>query len=818
MKKIFTFFAILLTGSILSHTFLNIVHAAPPVVRLTQGIVAHNSPNPAIDFLPNPYGPETVSPVGSACPRFAPAPVINSTQLASQSFDSDLRGPLVNADMTMVATIENTSPDVAYDVRYNIVRPSEVPSGDFYNLCVYRGDGILLTEDVGLGGDYFLSGLPSSSFNLEIKEIAPYNATSGENIVFITYDAYVDSLFSMPSPFELQYFDYVGSIINLAETPGGPDLALGSITDAARVYMANAPAFSISNASTTISSVTVGDLIEYRIEYRVPERATTTASSTIRIQLDPNTSLYDDNGNVVNPVQVFASSSIRNSNTASPLIDADIYKNISSNYIELELPRMENQDEDLTTDEKIVVMYTGVVTDDVISYGSTVLDYVEVDFPYPWTSSFFSGYSSTTMIREPGLILGSQSGMGMLYSTSTNASSTIDFTIELYHQDYGVDNLSDAHDVRFYLETNGPGLTPLDISNVQVTGLAPDTITIGSLLLEWSTIPASFSSSSPIVITFTGTLPTTTATTTFQYPIDFSFSSLPGTVQDLSSYNALARERSYINTFDYFATYVPSAGTTTPPIVVPPPVPPTPCVGVCGGGTLYNPGCMDPNALNYDKWATLDNGSCKYPQTVVNPPNPTDNPGADTKKDPITKVMPTYIPKNKTKKMLELTGNPRSVVNTRIRNSAIALANSEGNRLRIRSLNIQQPVLQLDSITPLLNESWILPDNSTPDKPGNTVIVGHSYGIRGGKQFKNTFFDLANVKTGEKIEVDWKGKTYVYEVFDNQQFAPNNVWLEDDTVESVLTIYSCGRYTTAHRQVVRAYLKEVRDMSMTSKN
>ncbi len=812
MKKICTFFAILLTGSILSHTFLNIVQAAPPVVRLTQGIVAHSgSTSPSVAFLPAPYGPETVSGVGGACPRFAPATVINSTQLASQSFDSDLRGVFTwNSVITMIATIENTSPDIAYDVEYNMEAPIEV-EGLTNNLCLYRGDGTVLVDGVDYSVINF--GFGQVTFRL-LSPLAAYNATSGENVVFATYDL---TMTGEPSPFAFHNFDFLGNLTNVAETSGGPSVIVGGIQDNVRIYNANQAALSILNASTTITNLTVGDLIEYRIEYVVPERATTTASSTIRINLDSYTSLYDDNGNITNPVQVFASSSIRRWSDNAPLVDTHIFKNISSNYIELELPRVENQDDDVNTLEKIIVTYSGVVTDDAISYGLTVADSVDFEI----NSVFIFNYSTSSpqsIIREPGLTLGNQAGMGMLYSTSTNASSTIDFTIELYHQDYGAGNLSDAHNVRFYLETDGPGLTPLDISNVQVTGLAPATTTIGSLLLEWPVIPASFSSSSPIVITFTGTLPTTTATTTFQYPIEFSFSSLPGTVQDLSSFNVLARERSYINTFDYFATYVPSAGTTTPPIVVPPPVPPTPCVGVCGGGTLYNPGCMDPNALNYDKWATLDNGSCTYPQAVVNPPAPTDNPGADIKKDSITKVMPTYIPKNKTKKMLELTGNPRSIANTRIRNSAITLANSEGNRLRIGSLNIQQPVLQLDSLAPLLNESWILPDNSTPDKPGNTVIVGHSYGIRGGKQFKNTFFDLANVKTGEKIEVDWKGKTYVYEVFDNQQFAPNNVWLEDDTVESVLTIYSCGRYTTAYRQVVRAYLKEVKDMSMTSKN
>jgi len=235
---------------------------------------------------------------------------------------------------------------------------------------------------------------------------------------------------------------------------------------------------------------------------------------------------------------------------------------------------------------------------------------------------------------------------------------------------------------------------------------------------------------------------------------------------------------------------------------------------------------MDPKALNYDKWATSNNGSCIYPSalppatttpptvsptstppTPVVPPTP---PAGTPTSGQVLKKEPTYIAKNKVKKLLEITGSSRDSIHTSIRNKAKIESEKQGNSIFISKLKINQPILQLPNLTSLLNEAWILPDNSTPDKGGNTVIVGHSYGIKSGKTFAHPFLTLDTLLPGDMLEVKWKGKTYTYEVFDNDQFAPDNIWLEDDTEESILTLYSCGRYTNLYRQVVRASLVSVK--------
>jgi LPXTG-site transpeptidase (sortase) family protein len=158
--------------------------------------------------------------------------------------------------------------------------------------------------------------------------------------------------------------------------------------------------------------------------------------------------------------------------------------------------------------------------------------------------------------------------------------------------------------------------------------------------------------------------------------------------------------------------------------------------------------------------------------------------------------------------MLQLTG-PLEAVQTRLRKDAIRVALSEGNAISIPHIGTKKPVLQLPNLDPLLNEFWMLPWGSTPEKGNNTILVAHSYNQQKGKQWPNVLFDLDKVKIGEKITFDWQGKIYIYEVVDNRQFDAKDVYIEDDTKESVLTIYGCGKYTTKYRQVVRAVLVSV---------
>ena len=104
------------------------------------------------------------------------------------------------------------------------------------------------------------------------------------------------------------------------------------------------------------------------------------------------------------------------------------------------------------------------------------------------------------------------------------------------------------------------------------------------------------------------------------------------------------------------------------------------------------------------------------------------------------------------------------------------------------------------------NGIWHIPHSSTPDKGSNTVLVGHRF------TYKNTavLYHLDKVKTGDPITVAWDGKLYNYVVSESKIVKPSDVYVEDPTEDSILTIYTCNPvWSTRERLVVVARLESV---------
>lgn len=141
-------------------------------------------------------------------------------------------------------------------------------------------------------------------------------------------------------------------------------------------------------------------------------------------------------------------------------------------------------------------------------------------------------------------------------------------------------------------------------------------------------------------------------------------------------------------------------------------------------------------------------------------------------------------------------------------NKAVKLAKSENNNLIIDKIKIKAPILQMTDIRALRNQTWILPWTSTPDKGGNTVIVGHTYNLIKGKYSKNVFWDLETLEKGDTVEVVWKGKKYTYIITEKGTAKPEEWQLENQTEKATLTIYGCGRKDNTFRNYIKAELVE----------
>lgn len=126
------------------------------------------------------------------------------------------------------------------------------------------------------------------------------------------------------------------------------------------------------------------------------------------------------------------------------------------------------------------------------------------------------------------------------------------------------------------------------------------------------------------------------------------------------------------------------------------------------------------------------------------------------------------------------------------------------NRLVIPSIGVNMKIVEGQSEKTLYAGAWHLPNTSTPDRGGNTVLSGHRFQYRAGP---NTLILLNKVKSGDVIIVYWQGKEYDYRVTETKIVHRTEVGILKNTAEPQLTIFTCNpayRYNAEERLVVIA--------------
>jgi LPXTG-site transpeptidase (sortase) family protein len=119
------------------------------------------------------------------------------------------------------------------------------------------------------------------------------------------------------------------------------------------------------------------------------------------------------------------------------------------------------------------------------------------------------------------------------------------------------------------------------------------------------------------------------------------------------------------------------------------------------------------------------------------------------------------------------------------------------DQLLIPRLEMQETV-HGGGIGALKKGVWRLPHTSTPDKGGNTVLVGHRFTYGG----PAVFYHLNKVQKGDAVSLTWKGKQYNYRVTTIKVVPPTEVSVEANTKEPMLTIYTCTPLLTAKDRLV----------------
>lgn len=101
---------------------------------------------------------------------------------------------------------------------------------------------------------------------------------------------------------------------------------------------------------------------------------------------------------------------------------------------------------------------------------------------------------------------------------------------------------------------------------------------------------------------------------------------------------------------------------------------------------------------------------------------------------------------------------------------------------------------------------WHLPDTSSPDKAGNTVLAAHRHTTSG----PGVFYHLNKLKTGDDIYMYWQERRFHYTVQKTEVVPATAVEVQAPTADARLTLYTCTPlWTFTDRLVVVAKLKDI---------
>jgi sortase A len=122
--------------------------------------------------------------------------------------------------------------------------------------------------------------------------------------------------------------------------------------------------------------------------------------------------------------------------------------------------------------------------------------------------------------------------------------------------------------------------------------------------------------------------------------------------------------------------------------------------------------------------------------------------------------------------------------------------------IEIPNINVSAAILEGTDDSALKYAVGHYPGLGEIGKPGNYVLLGHRNYIYG-----HFFRNLDRLKAGDKVKITAGDKTYTYEVYESFVVKPEEVWVLEQTEESIITMITCtpmGTYTD--RLIVRGIL------------
>ncbi len=130
------------------------------------------------------------------------------------------------------------------------------------------------------------------------------------------------------------------------------------------------------------------------------------------------------------------------------------------------------------------------------------------------------------------------------------------------------------------------------------------------------------------------------------------------------------------------------------------------------------------------------------------------------------------------------------------------------NRLIIAKIGVNAPIVETESAEYGLHlGAWHIPESSTPDKGGNTVITGHRFKYLPPNNL--TFYLFHKLEVGDIVSVIWHEKDYFYKIKEIKIVDKTDFSILEPSEEPIITLFTCHPiYSTENRLVVIGELIE----------
>lgn len=130
------------------------------------------------------------------------------------------------------------------------------------------------------------------------------------------------------------------------------------------------------------------------------------------------------------------------------------------------------------------------------------------------------------------------------------------------------------------------------------------------------------------------------------------------------------------------------------------------------------------------------------------------------------------------------------------------------NRVIIAKIGVNAPIVESENGDYGLSRgAWRLPESSTPDNGGNTVITGHRFKYLPPSNL--TFYLFHKLEAGDIVSIIWQDENYYYRIKEIKIVPAEDLSILEQAGEPILTLFTCDPiYSQKNRLVVISELIE----------